>query len=293
MIPNPSDMLVFLEVVDARSFTLAADRLGRTKSAVSQTVTRLEDDLGCKLLFRSTRALSLTEAGTRFYARCQELKQAYETALADISDAETGGEGILTVTAPHALSAPLVLPAIIDFMRQFPGLQVRLLSIDTAMNLAEAQIDLAVRVGQPRQQGARVSRLGDMSEGLYASPCYIEKMPPFSGGIIELAEWDHIANDWQGNPVTYDAPNGQKLRIRPKVRCSSLPDVCNLAMAGAGIALLPDILTRDALEEGTLIKVVSLGASPIFSLHEFGKYPPTKVKAFIKLLRTRLKASVD
>lgn len=286
-------MLVFLDVVDARSFTLAADRLGRTKSAVSQTISRLEDDLGCKLLFRSTRALSLTEAGTRFYARCHELKQAYETALADIRDVETGGEGLLTVTAPHALSAPLVLPAITDFMHQFPGLQVRLLSIDTAMNLAEAQIDLAIRVGQPTQQGARVSRLGDMPEGLYASPCYMEKMPLFSGEITDLAEWDHIANDWQGNPVAYDAPNGQKLRIRPKVRCSSLPDVCNLAKAGAGVALLPDIMAQNAVEEGALLKVVSMGASPIFSLHEFGRYPPPKVKAFIRLLRTRLKASVD
>ncbi len=293
MNPNPADMLVFLEVVEARSFTGAADRLGRTKSAVSQTVTRLEDDLGCKLLYRSTRTLSLTEAGTRFHAHCRELRHTYDTALTDTRNAGTEGDGLLTVTAPHALSAPLMLPVITDFTQQFPKVQIRLFSSDTAMNLAEARIDLAVRVGEPKQQGARVSRLGNITESLYASPGYIAQQPPFTGDLSDLAGWDHIANDWQGNPVSYDVPKGERLKVKPRIRCNTLPDVHYLAIAGAGIALLPDIVARDAHQRGTLQAVMPMGAAPVFSVHEFGRHPPGKVKTFIEMLRARLKIAAD
>lgn len=291
MIPNPTDMLVFLEVVDARSFTSAADRLGRTKSAVSQTISRLEDDLGCKLLYRSTRTLSLTEAGARFYTHCKELRHTYENALSDVGDANSAEEGLLTITAPHALSTPLLLPVITEFMQRFPKLKIRLSSTDAAVNLAESRIDLAIRVGEPTLQGARVTKLGDIRESLYASPDYIEQQPPFSGQLNDLESWDHIANDWQGNPVTYIAPNGQRLRIKPKIRCNSLPDVRYLAVAGAGVALLPDLAVHDALEAGKLTTIIPMETSPVFALHEFGRYPPKKVTAFIDMMRKALKTS--
>lgn len=291
MNPNPADMLVFLEVVDARSFTSAADHLGRTKSAVSQSITKLEDDLGCKLLYRSTRSLSLTEAGTRFYAHCKELKHTYEGALSDIGDLNAAEEGLLTITAPHALSMPLLLPVTTSFMQMFPKLKVRLLSSDSPLNLAETRIDLAIRVGEPTLQGARTSKLGNIRESLYASPGYVEQQPQFSGQLQDLESWDHIANDWQGNPVTYVAPGGQRLRIKPKIRCNTLPDVRYLAIAGAGIALLPDLAAQDAMESGELKKILPMATSPIFALHQFGRHPPKKVTAFIDMLRATLKAS--
>ena len=291
MNPNPADMLVFLEVIDARSFTSAADQLGKTKSAISQTITRLEDNLGCKLLYRSTRSLALTEAGTRFYAHCKELKQTYDSALSDIEDANALDEGSLTVTAPHALSTPLLLPVMTGYMQQFQKLKISLLSSDTTLNLAEARIDLAIRVGEQTPQGARITKLGDIGESLYASPGYIKSRPPFSGQLCDLSNWDHIANNWQGNPVTYKKPDGQCLRAKPKVRCNTLPDVRYLAIAGVGVALLPDLAARDALEAGELEVILPMEKSPVFVLHEFGRHPPKKVTAFIDMLRAALKTS--
>ncbi len=291
MIPNPADMLVFLEVVDARSFTGAADQLGRTKSAVSQTISRLEDDLGCKLLYRSTRLLSLTEAGSRFYAHCKELRHTYENALADIGNATSAEEGTLTVTAPHALSAALLVPAIMTVTQNFPKLKIRLWSADAAINLAEARIDVAIRVGDPKLQGARASKLGDIRESLYASPSYVENQSGFPRQLADLASWDHIANDWQGNPVSYNTPSGQHLRVKPKIRCNTMPDVRHLAITGAGVALLPDLTVRDALDAGQLVTVMPLDTSPVFAIHEYGRHPPKKVTAFIEIIRTAMKAS--
>lgn len=288
MNPNPADMLVFLTVVEARSFTLAADRLARTKSAISQTLSRLEEDLGCKLLYRSTRALSLTEAGAQFYAHCQDMQRCYDNALGVINTAGAA-TGTLTITAPHALGLPLLVPVISEFTAHFPKIDVRLISSDAAIDLIDAKIDLAVRVGEPRHQTARISKLGSIGESLYASPACINRMSGLPQQLSDLAGWGHIANDWQGNPVTYSTPDGQTLKVVPRIRCNSLPDILHLVESGAGVARLPDLAATPGQQRGSLTALMSLGAAPVYSLHQFERYPPQKVKQFIALLRTRLK----
>ena len=289
MKPSLHDMLVFLEVVEARSFTAAAKRLGRTKSAVSQAVARLEVDFGSRLLYRSTRSLSLTEAGTRLYAHCQDLRGTYETALGDLRADSVEPSGTLTVTAPHALCAPAVTPAISSFLDLYPKMRVRLLAEDSPVDLIEARLDLAVRVGMPKVQAARISKLGALGESLYASPDCIARNGGLPRDLAALAEWDHIANDWQGDPVSYPSAEGSRLRVAPRLRCSALPDILRLAEMGAGVALLPDLAAEESAARGALVRLFAIAVTPVYAMHHFRTRPPMKVRSFTRLLRAELK----
>ncbi|MFA0813835.1 LysR family transcriptional regulator [Microbulbifer epialgicus] len=288
MKPSLEDMQVFVAVVESRSFTTAADHLARTKSAVSQAVTRLESDLGTRLLYRSTRSLSLTEAGTHFYTHCREIRDIYDTALSDIKRSSEEISGTLTITTPLALCGPVIVPTISKLRALHPQLCVRLLADDSPMDLIESQIDLAIRVGSLDMQSAKVSKLGVLRESLYASPRYIDEKGGIPEDLMELLHWDHIANDWQGIPVLYDLTKDVKLRVMPKIRCNSLHDIIQLTELGAGLARLPDITTTQGVNSGLLEKVMLVASTPIHYMHHYSITPPAKVQKFIQILRDTL-----
>ncbi|MEP3276288.1 MAG: LysR family transcriptional regulator [Stappiaceae bacterium] len=291
MKPNPTDMLMFLEVVDARSFTAAAERLGRTKSALSQAVARLEEDVGSRLLHRSTRSLALTETGAAMLGHCRDIRQVYKAVQTDLNAVDKKPAGTLTMTAPHALCTSVLSPAVADFAAQHPDMSFRLVADDAPVDLIERQVDLAVRVGTPGQQTARLSKIGTLSEGLYASHALIETkdMPP--ANIEALENWDHIANEWQGTPITYSDPMGPSLRVTPRFRCNTVQDVLRLTMEGAGVARLPDIMIPDQGSDGKLTCLFPLDSTPIYVVHQFANRPPPKVTHFIKFLRKNLRSS--
>lgn len=288
MKPNLIDMMTFQAVVEARSFTAAAERLGRTKSAVSQSVSRLEADLDCRLLQRSTRALSMTEAGARFLSHCQELKQTYDAAVADLSAEQGDPAGLLSLTAPHALCGPLVVPAIERFLTVQGKVRVRLVAEDAPVDLIETGIDLAIRVGRPKEQAARIARLGVLRESLYASPACVARFGGVPEKLSELADWDHIANSWQGNPVTYTRGGG-RLRVSPRIRCNTLPEILQLVERGLGVALLPDLAVAGQMAEARLTRLFTIAETPLHTMHNFAARPPRKVVDFVKLLRAELR----
>ena len=289
MRPSLEDMQVFLEVVEKRTFTAAAEQLGRTKSAVSQAITRLEDDIGTRLLHRSTRSLSLTDAGTRFLGHCRDIRDSYDLALDELVTAEADTLGTLAITAPKALCGPVIVPAIERFVHIYPQIAVRLRADDTQIDLIEAQIDLAVRVGDPKIQSAKISKLGMLHECLYASPGYIAALGGLPSDLGELSHWNHIASDWQGTPVTYRTLDGLTMRATPRIRCNSLHEILQLAEIGCGIARLPDVTASESVHKGALVKLVELGSAPIFSMHLYEKRAPSKVSKFVLLLKDRLK----
>lgn len=288
MKPSLEDMLVFLEVVEAKTFTVAAERLQRTKSAVSQAVTRLEEDIGTKLLYRSTRSLSLTEAGTQFYSHCGDIKQTYNAAISDLKTNRHAPRGTLSITAPHALCEPLIVPAIAQFVELYPEMNVRLVADDSPMDLIESQVDLAIRVGDLAMQTAKVSKLGALRESLYASPEYCASRGGPPEDLAELNQWDHIANHWQGVPVKYTTSDGTTLRAAPRIRSNTLQNILRLTEMGAGVARLPDIAVSQSIAAGSLVQLTTVGTSSVHYMHHFSKQPPKKVNAFVKLIKHQL-----
>ena len=291
MKPSVADMLTFLEVVDARSFTAAADSLGRTRSAVSQAVQRLEEEIGVRLLYRSTRSLTLTEAGARLAGRCRDIRESYADALADLSAVSQDVAGALVVTAPHALGASVMAPAVARYLADHPSIRLRLLADDAQIDLIDAQVDLAVRVGRPKALTARIAKLGTLQESLYAHPAYIEGQGGVPSDLQALRDWRHIANDWQGTPVTYRLRPGATLAVEPQVRCNAFPEGLARATAGLGVARLPDIAVSAQRAAGDLALVAPLEQTGIYAVHHHDKRPPPKVTRFVEILRAQLRAA--
>ena len=284
------DMQVFVEVVRSRSFTGAADRLNRTRSAISQTITRLEDQLGTRLLHRSTRTLSLTDVGGRFFVHCNEIENTYNSALSEIHTYRSQPAGILSVTAPNELSRIVVVPVIKSFVEHYPDIRVRLLADDSRIDLIQSQIDLALRVGAPSAQTAKVSKLGVLVDGLYASPDYIAARSGRPSDLSGLAEWDHIVSDWEGIPTCYSTEDGSTIKVIPRIRCNTFHDLKLLVESGAGVGRIADIAAAESVEIGSMIKLFDVGVSPIYSMHYFAKRSPAKISKFLQLIRSKIKS---
>ena len=167
-------LAVFAEVVDAGSMSGAARRLGMSPSAVSQTIRALEQHGGVTLLHRSTRKLALTEAGERYYPHCQRMLEAARAAAQALQHSRDAPSGELRVSAPVGFANHLA-PALAPFLAQAPQLRLRLLVDDAMIDLIDARIDVAIRVGRLADSNWVARRLCDFDMILCASPEYLER----------------------------------------------------------------------------------------------------------------------
>ncbi|MEP3476974.1 MAG: LysR family transcriptional regulator [Hyphomicrobiales bacterium] len=289
MKPNPHDMLIFLDVVEMRSFTAAAKSTGLTKSAVSQAVKRLEDDMREKLLFRSTRSLSLTEAGSRLISHCKALKQIHENTRVEFLKENNNFQETLTITTPHALCRSIIIPTLTDLRNELPDLSIRLITDDAPVNLVERRIDIAVRIGSHGPQSAYISRVGMLHEHLYASKTYVD----FKGGIpsdfLDLVQWTHIANEWQGSSVKYTIEPNKTITVQPTIRCNNINDVMAIVGDSCGIAMLPELAVNTFDKRDQLVQLCTVNQTPIFAMHQYRMQVPRRVKTFVRYLRKKLK----
>ncbi|TQV77936.1 LysR family transcriptional regulator [Denitrobaculum tricleocarpae] len=291
MKPNFNDMMAFAEVVETGSFTAAAERLGRGKSALSQSITRLESDLGVRLIQRTTRRLSLTEAGQRFYRHCETIREIHTQALEDARSQAGALSGRLSITAPHALAAAFVRPAFTAFIREHPTLEVVFHSDDGQLNLVDHGIDLAIRVDMPQDQSLKVSKLGEFRDLLCAHKDLVAEHGGLPGGLADLKDWPHIGNQWQGAEPLYHRRGETALQVTPQVRCNAFHDVLGFVGDGLGVALLPDIAIREELRSGEIRALFprdEIAPVAIYAAHAFDSFPPRRVTAFISALRQRL-----
>lgn len=287
MKPNFNDMMALAEVVETGSFTAAAERLGRGKSALSQSITRLESDLGVRLIQRSTRRLSLTEAGQRFYRHCENIREIHTLALEDARSQAGALSGRLCITAPHALASAFVRPAVASFLREHPSLEIVFHSDDGQLNLVDHGIDLAIRVEMPQDQSLKVSKLGEFRDLLCAHKDLVAERGGLPGGLADLKGWPHIGNQWQGPQIHYQRQNEPAIRIKPRLRCHAFHDVLGFVRDGLGVALLPDIAIRDDLRSGEILPLFprdEIAPVAIYAAHAFDSFPPRRVTAFVSSL---------
>ncbi len=277
-------MMIFLEVVESRSFTGAADIMGLTKSAVSHAVNRLEENVGQKLLLRTTRSMSITDAGARILPHCKQLCETYALTLNDLQSMGTQVSETLTVTAPDALSQSIVVPALAALQKGNENLSVRLITDDKPVKLIDQKIDVAIRVGAVGPQTAYGKRIGTLHEQLYASQDYIDGMGGMPKKFADLESWAHIANEWQGSLVRHRLNATEAIEVTPYIRCNALSDVLTFVSLGNGVALIPDIAVERLETDHSLVPLYKMASTPIYALHQYETMVPQKVKGFIKLL---------
>jgi DNA-binding transcriptional LysR family regulator len=262
---------VFAETVAAGSMSAAARRLGMSPSAVSQTIRALERQGGVALLRRSTRKLSLTEAGERCYPHCVRLVEAARAAAQSLAQAREAPSGELRVAAPVGFAVHIA-PALAPLLAQAPQLRLRLLVDDALIDLIDARIDIALRVGRLADSSWVARRLCDFEMVLCAAPDYVARHGA-PGVPSELAQHHWLALDRQaaGGPhdelagerlplmaLDLQGPGGERQRVQVGARIASnnqlsLQQMCE---QGLGIAWLGLGDVQSALARGALVRLL-------------------------------------
>lgn len=293
---NLQRVATFVAVVDAGSFTAAAAALGQTKAVVSFHLRQLEKELGVALLLRTTRRLALTEAGENFYQRGTLLLQEAENMLQDVQRQHHELEGELRITSTPEYGARVVAPALAAFSQLHPRLRIRHVSSSQQVDLLAESFDMAIRLGTLANSSYRAALIQRFAILPVAAPQWLAHHPITSLEALAQAEW--IIHERLPSPLSWQLTYGKKqidFKIaRPgKLSADSAATLLAFALAGSGVALLPDWLADPALRTGELQRLLPLYRFPaqgIYAVYPDTRYLPEKVRSFIDFLRARVSA---
>ena len=287
---NLNRLAIFAALVRAGSFTRAAEELGMTKAMVSQHLARLEQELGVTLLMRSTRRMSLTEAGATFHADCVRILAEADAAIERVGESRDTPRGTLRLTASLDYGIAVLVPKLARFMRQYPAVQVDLVLSDHITDVIAERFDLAIRGGWLRDSTLRSTRIGGFRQLLVAAPAYLaEHGTPRRPE--DLAAHGAIAMSALPAPLrwVFTAQGGARRTVRPRAhaQANTASAVRSLVLAGTGLAVLPDYLVEADIRAGVLIALLAQYRLPEGGVHAVypGRKAPAKVRAFIDLLQ--------
>jgi DNA-binding transcriptional LysR family regulator len=286
-------MRVFAQVVEAKTFSAAADKLGMSKSLASRHVSALEHSLSVKLLNRSTRKLSLTEAGALFYEHCARIVQEAELAEQRLTRTQSEPAGLVRVTAAPAFAVRHVLPALTEFYQKYPKIRVSLSCSNRALDLGDEGFDLGIRVSFDPAPNLVARKLAGNRSVLCASPAYLKRhgMPR---RIEDLRKHECVLFP----PL---APRGvwtlRRDRRKYSVQVAGVfetdeMDVVRAAVAaGLGIGILPVYMVGDALQQGQLVPLLRqfqvVPESAIYLVYLPNRTLSSRVRALIDFLAER------
>jgi DNA-binding transcriptional LysR family regulator len=286
-------MRVFAQVVEAKSFSAAADKLGMSKSLASRHVSALERALSVKLLNRSTRKLSLTEAGAVYYEHCARIVQEAELAEQRLTRTQSEPAGLVKVTAVPAFAVRHVLPALSEFYQKYPKIQVKLFCSNRPLDLGDEGFDLGIRVSFAPDPNLVARKLAVNRSVLCASPAYLKRR-----GIPRRIE-DLGKHECVLFPAI--APKGvwtlRRDRRKYSVQVAGVfetdeMDVVRAAVAaGLGISFLPLYMVGDALQQGQLVPLLRqyqvVPESAIYLVYLPNRTLSSRVRALIDFLADR------
>ncbi|TRX75447.1 LysR family transcriptional regulator [Pseudomonas mangiferae] len=290
---NLNHLYGFVAVVEHQSFTAAAEALGLSKSLLSEQLARLEASLGTQLLTRTTRRMALTDSGTRLFDVARRLLGELDSAVADVRDPHGEPSGRLRITAPLDFAKLHISAVAADYIKRFPKTQVEMIGDDQVLDLVGQRIDLAVRVGWPKDSGLHANKLATFEQTLVAAPDYLAQHPPLREPD-DLARIEWIAHTRLASPWQWTFRRGEALRevrTHGRLQANTTLSVYRLVRAGAGLSVLPSFLVAGDLASGRLVRVLedwSLPQGGIYALYPSARYMPARVRAFIHSLRERL-----
>jgi DNA-binding transcriptional LysR family regulator len=251
-------MRVFAQVVEAKSFSAAADKLGMSKSLASRHVSALERALSVKLLNRSTRKLSLTEAGALFYEHCARIVQEAELAEQRLAQTQSEPAGLVRMTATPAFAVRHVLPALTEFYKKYPKIRVKLSCSNRVLDLGDEGFDLGIRVSFSPDPNLVARKLTVNRSVLCASPAYLKRHGT-PRRVEDLRKHECVLFP----PLT---PKGVWTLRRDRKKYSvpvtgvfetdEMDAVRAAVTAGLGIGILPIYMVGDALRQGKLVPLL-------------------------------------
>ena len=288
-----TSMRAFAQVAENRSFTAAAEKLGISRGMATRHVAQLEDHLGARLLNRTTRRVSLTEAGAAYFERCAQLLLDLEEAEAAASSHVAEARGTLRVSCALAFGVRYVAPLVGGYLREQPRVVVDLSFSDRNVDIVEEGYDLAIRIGMLASSSLAARRLGGTRLHVCASPGYWrghgkpETPEDLAGHDALHYTYSSTSEEWRFVDASGTARN---VRIRHRLRSDNGEALLRAAVSGVGVAQLPSFLVHDALARGELETALEGYCAPGLGIHAV--YPArrllaAKVRTFIDYLASQ------
>ena len=283
------EMRAFVAVVTEGSFTAAAERLETDKARVSRIVSRMEAKLGARLLNRSTRHLSVTEAGRDYFERASSILAAAEAAESAVAQRTQEPKGRLKVTAGAEFGTMRADNWIAAFLRRWPKVTVETEYTNRLVDIIHEGVDVAIRIGPLQDSELSARRLGELTYGLYAAPDYLRDAAPVH--TIDGLRGHHlIMHTPRGRPV-WTLVNGEqteKVWQAPPCAVNNTMSARNLALSGLGIVQLPRYMAEPHAADGAFVRVLPGWACipvPVHAVFASTRYMDPKVRGFVDLCR--------
>lgn len=287
------EMQTFVAVVEAGSFTAATEATDLSKTAVSRTIADLERRLGCLLLQRTTRRISLTEDGRLFFVRAKELLSQIDEFESEIATRRGEASGTLKINAPLTFGVLHLAPLWGLYLREHPKVKLDITLDDRFVDLVHEGYDLGIRINNQANSALVSRQLASTRMVLCASRTYLRRngTPRHPSELVrhEVIAYNNWSNEWQ-----FSGPEGPvRVTIRPRMQANN-GDTCRLAaLHHQGLILQPDFLVGADIHSGNLIEVLPqflAGEIGIHAVYPSRKYLPIKVRTMIDFLAMRLRA---
>ncbi len=285
-----SQIKTFVVLVECRSISKAAEKMEVAVSAVSRRLKELESSLGVQLVQRTTRKMHLTEAGEKFYQRCNRLLDDFEEAKLEASNTATALSGTLRISTPLSFGVAHLSPAIAAFMHLHPQIKVDLDMSDRRIDLVEEGLDLAIRIGTLEDSSLMARKLASVRHVVCASPDFIQQFgKPHTPQ--DLAELPALCYGNLSQPGTWHYRdkdnNAANVKVAMRMRATNGDALVEAAVAGLGILCEPSFIVHGAVERGALVPVLTdyqWYAMNIYAVYPQTKHVPARVRAFIDFL---------
>ena len=244
----------FAAVVETQSFTAASKQLGVSTAQVSRQVTALEKRFGVKLLYRTTRNVTLTEEGRLYYQNCRQVLDGLEAAEREITNLQQKPQGKIKLTAPVTYGEKHIVPLINDFLLQHPALDITIHLTNQQLNLLDEGFDLAIRLGKLSDSSMMAKKLSARKHHVCGSSQYFDNYGiPFTLAELEkhnclLGTFEH----WR----FLESGKERNIRVSGHLRCNSGEGLIDAALKGIGLIQLPDYYVQPYLKNGALISVL-------------------------------------
>ncbi len=280
---------VFVGVINAGSFTAAAQALGHSTSYVSKEITRLEKRLGSRLLNRTTRTISLTDAGRAYYERCSQIVIDAENAERSIGQLQDNPKGLLRVNAPVSFGSIYLLDHLSEFLKRFPDITLEVEFNDRMIDVVAEGYDVVIRAGQIQDSNLVARKFTTSKSIVVASPAYFKN----NGRPETVSELEHhacLAYSLIPNPTLWEFMkdgNRTVVKVTPRLMCNNAAVEVAMAVNGVGIGRIPLFCCEQEIAEGALEVILDDYEQPeigVYAVYPHRQYLTAKVRAFVDFL---------
>lgn len=289
-------MQAFIAVVESGSFSACARRLGLSQPTISRQINTLEEQLGVRLLQRTTRRLSLTEAGQIYYEKARQIQLDVVEAGLSISGFKEKPSGVLRISAPYTWTETLIAPYISEFLQKYPDIVLDIECNDQFQDIIEERLDVVVRVGVLKDSSFVAVPFATINLIFCATPAYLAQYGTPSTAE-ELQNHNFILFEDYHQLMVTQGESMQIVNVSGNLKANTVPVMLAAVRQHMGITVLPGLFVNQLLQTGELVEVLSgvkvelknLPIHHVFALYSNRKHLSAKVRAFLDFFRCRIK----